>query len=51
MARTLEICDPCRDGHHAECAGNKEHKCDCLVCEGERIGDRELGNQGGNVRR
>jgi hypothetical protein len=43
--RTLEICDPCRSegDHHMECAGTTERPCACLVCEGERIGDAEVG--------
>jgi hypothetical protein len=49
--KTLDICDPCRDGHHQECAGTEKRKCECLVCEGERIGDEVMGDTGGNMPR
>jgi hypothetical protein len=41
--KTLDICDPCRDGTHMECVGSKERPCQCIVCEGERIGDAVVG--------
>jgi hypothetical protein len=37
------MCDPCYNGTHLECVGTKERPCNCLVCEGERIGDQVLG--------
>lgn len=43
--RTLDICDPCRDGVHLECATTEEHKCECLLCEAERIGANVMGDQ------
>lgn len=48
---SLEICDPCREDVHGECVGTPERPCSCLVCEGERIGDRVLGQTGGNYPR
>ena len=43
---TFDVCDSCRHGAHHDCAGNKERKCDCIVCEGERIGDQVVGEPG-----
>jgi hypothetical protein len=41
--KTLDVCDPCRHGDHMECATADERRCQCLVCEGERIGDQIVG--------
>ena len=43
MAQTLDICDSCRHDAHHDCAGSRERRCDCIVCEGERIGDAVVG--------
>jgi hypothetical protein len=39
----LQICDWCLRGAHHDCAGTKERPCQCIICEGERIGDRVIG--------
>ena len=44
--RTLALCRPCLDGTHPECEGSASKPCDCIVCEGERIGDRMVGEPG-----
>jgi hypothetical protein len=51
MGDTYRVCQPCRDGTHMECDNSKEKPCGCLVCEGERIGDRIVGELDGNMPR
>lgn len=49
--KTLNICEPCRDDHHAECAEVNDKPCECLICVGEEIGDEVIGEVGGNMPR
>lgn len=51
MGETIWVCQPCRDGTHLECDSSKEKSCQCIICEGERIGDQVMGDTGGNMPR
>ncbi len=46
MIEALHICNPCREGAHLECVSSPQMSCQCIICEGNRIGDEVVGEPG-----